>query len=314
MTLMTPLPDAPPKVKTTVLKPFSLFRRFMALESAGGILMILAALAAFIWANSSYQQGYQTFLNVPIGFKAGNVVLVWPLLSWVNDGLMALFFLLVGLEIKREMIVGELASIRQSLLPILAALGGMVAPALVFWLLLTQLPLLFPAMSSPGAGALQGWGIPTATDIAFSLTVLQLLGNRVPLGLKVFLTALAIADDLGAVVIIALFYGHGTSLASLSPALVVLVGLFVLNRMNVQQTWPYWLMGVLLWFAMLSSGLHSTLAGVLMAMFIPCRSAIGGKRFTEMVLAELEHLKETGLKRAKKRILADREQTEAIVG
>ncbi|WP_054311877.1 Na+/H+ antiporter NhaA [Mesorhizobium sp. 1M-11] len=244
-------------------RPISVFREFLDGEAAGGIILIAAAALALIVANSPLAETYFAALHAYLG----------PLsvLHWVNDALMAVFFLLVGLEIKREMLDGQLSTWPRRMLPGIAAAGGMVVPALVYI-----------AINRDNAEALPGWAIPTATDIAFALGVLSLLGNRVPASLKVFLTALAIIDDLGAVIIIALFYTSGLSFAYLVAALAVIVVLIVLNRMGVLTLAPYLVLGAVLWVLVLKSGVHATLAGVALALTIPLRVTPG-------IAHDLEH-------------------------
>ncbi|HEV2504818.1 MAG TPA: Na+/H+ antiporter NhaA [Mesorhizobium sp.] len=244
-------------------RPISVFREFLDGEAAGGIILIAAAALALIVANSPLAETYFAALHAYLG----------PLsvLHWVNDALMAVFFLLVGLEIKREVLDGQLSTWPRRMLPGIAAAGGMVVPALVYI-----------AINRDNAAALPGWAIPTATDIAFALGVLSLLGNRVPASLKVFLTALAIIDDLGAVIIIALFYTSGLSLAYLAAALAVIVVLIVLNRMGVLSLVPYLVLGAVLWVLVLKSGVHATLAGVALALTIPLRATPG-------IAHDLEH-------------------------
>ena len=235
---------------------------FLALESAGGILLAGAAALAMLLANSPLEGVYTGFLDTPVEVRFGAFEIAKPLLLWVNDGLMAVFFFLVGLELKREVLEGELASPAQVMLPALAAAGGMVLPAAIYLWFNWGDPL-----------TAQGWAIPTATDIAFALGVLSLLGNRVPVGLKVFLLTLAILDDIGAIVIIALFYTDNLAPGSLAIAAAALVGLLALNRSRVQSAAPYLLVGLVLWASVLKSGVHATLAGVALAFFIPRKAA-----------------------------------------
>ena len=236
-------------------------RAFFAHESAGGVLLALAAVAALALANSPVAFLYDAFLDTPVEVRAGALHITKPLLLWINDGLMALFFFLVGLEIKREVIEGELSDPRQVMLPAVAAVGGMAVPAAIYAVINAGNPV-----------ALVGWAIPAATDIAFALGVLSLLGKRVPVGLKMFLLTLAILDDLGAIVIIALFYAGDLAPASLAVAAAALVALFTLNRLNVVRLAPYLFVGLVLWVSVLKSGVHATLAGVALAFFIPLRS------------------------------------------
>ena len=236
-------------------------REFVALESAGGILLAIAAAAALVFANSPLAFLYDAFLSTPVEVRAGALQIAKPLLLWINDGLMAVFFFLIGLEIKREVLEGELSDPRQVVLPAVAAVGGMAVPAAIY-----------AAINVGNPVALAGWAIPTATDIAFALAVLSLLGNRVPTGLKVFLLTLAILDDLGAIVIIAVFYASNLAPSSLAIASAALLALFALNRSGVERLAPYFLVGLVLWVSVLKSGVHATLAGVALALFIPLRT------------------------------------------
>jgi NhaA family Na+:H+ antiporter len=240
----------------TANRPTSVFREFLDSEASGGIILMGAAVLALVVANSPLGPAYFSALKAYIGpLSLGH---------WINDGLMAVFFLLVGLEIKREMLDGQLSTWPRRALPGIAAVGGMAVPALIYlWL------------ASDDPEAIRGWAIPTATDIAFALGVLSLLGNRVPASLKVFLTALAIIDDLGAVIIIALFYTSGLSVPFLLAAAAVLVALVVINRFGVMNLVPYVVLGLLLWIFVLKSGVHATLAGVALALTIPLRRSPG---------------------------------------
>ncbi len=235
---------------------------FVHHEAAGGVMLLLAALAALIASNSPAAWLYDWFLDVPIGVHVGPLAVDKPLLLWINDGLMAVFFLLVGLEIKRELLRWELSTFGQAVLPALAAAGGMAVPAIIY-----------VAINAGDPAALKGWAIPTATDIAFSMGVLALLGSRIPASLKVFLLALAIIDDLGAVVIIALFYTGQLSPTSLLAAAAGVVALWMLNVCGVSRPAPYVLAGIFIWVCVLKSGVHATLAGAVVALAIPLRSA-----------------------------------------
>ncbi|MFL0796327.1 MAG: Na+/H+ antiporter NhaA [Cellvibrionaceae bacterium] len=234
---------------------------FLKLESAGGILLFLAAVLAIVLANTPLEPFYQLLLSTPVEVRVGALEIAKPLLLWINDGLMAIFFFLVGLELKRELLEGELSDKRNIILPGVGAVGGMLVPALIY--------LYFNADDSVAA---KGWAIPAATDIAFALGVLTLLGSRVPATIKIFLTSLAIFDDIGAIIIIALFYTSKISVAALVVVALCIPVLFVLNKRNVISKSPYILIGVIMWIATLKSGVHATLAGVLLAMFIPMRS------------------------------------------
>jgi NhaA family Na+:H+ antiporter len=239
-------------------------REFMKLESAGGILLLAAAVLAMLIANSPLQGLYGTFLDTPVAIQIGALAIAKPLLLWVNDGLMAVFFFLIGLEIKREVMEGELSSFKQVVLPGMGALGGMLVPALIYAWLNWHDPV-----------ALDGWAIPVATDIAFALALLGVFGTRVPTALKVFLLTLAIFDDLAAIIIIALFYSDDLSFSALSiGAGALAIGVFI-NRIGVTRVSYYVLLGVVLWIAVLKSGVHATLAGVLIAFCVPMRDAEG---------------------------------------
>jgi NhaA family Na+:H+ antiporter len=249
-------------------------REFLKLESAGSVLLLIAAVLAMLIANSPLSPFYDSLLQIPLEVRAGSFEIAKPLLLWVNDGLMAIFFLLVGLELKREVLEGELSKPAQIVLPAIGALGGMSIPALIYVFFNRNDPI-----------ALNGWAIPAATDIAFALGVLASLGNRVPTSLKVFLLTLAIFDDLGAIIIIAVFYTSDLSLLSLLIAAAFVLALFALNRKGVRSIAAYVLIGIALWVAVLKSGVHATLAGVLLALFIPHKS----KTDEPSLLKRLEH-------------------------
>jgi NhaA family Na+:H+ antiporter len=248
---------------------------FLRLEAAGGILLAIAALVALVLANSPLVALYDRLLGTTIELQVGALELRKPLLLWINDGLMAIFFVLVGLEIKREVVQGELSTPAKATLPAVAALGGMAVPA-----------AFYAAFNAGDAERLHGWAIPSATDIAFALGVLALVGERVPASLKIFLLALAIIDDLGAIVIIAIFYTANLSVFSLGLASIGLALLFALNRWGVTRISAYVLVGILLWVCVLKSGVHATLAGVALAFAIPTGPANGG---SESPLSRLEH-------------------------
>ena len=254
-------------------KIISAIRDFIQLESAGGLLLLFSALLALIVANSPIAYLYDTLLNVIVSVQIGEFVIRKPYLLWVNDGLMAIFFFLIGLEIKREVVEGELSSVAQVVLPGLGALGGMAVPALIYtW------------FNWGDERALNGWAIPVATDIAFALALLGVFGARVPTALKVFLLTLAIFDDLAAIVIIAIFYSSELSVTALSISAVALALAVVMNRMGVTRIASYVLLGGVLWVAVLKSGVHATLAGVLIAFCVPMRGPEG-----RSPLRELEH-------------------------
>ena len=247
--------------------------KFLRLESAGGIILILMALLAMTLANSPLSGYYQQFLDLDVQVRIGALDLHKPLLLWINDGLMAIFFLVIGLEVKREMIDGALSTRAQATFPAIAALGGMLAPALIYLL-----------VNHGDPATHSGWAIPAATDIAFALGVMALLGNRVPTSLKVFLLALAIIDDLGVILIIALFYTSELSLGALGVAVGAVALLFWMNRRGVDRLSFYLIVGTVLWVAVLKSGVHATLAGVVLGFMIPYK----GKRYSSP-LKHLEH-------------------------
>ena len=231
---------------------------FIHLEASGGLVLMFTALLALIANNSVLASGYTGILNTPVAVQFGAFEIAKPFLLWINDGLMAIFFFLVGLEIKREVLDGELSSIDKAALPIFAAVGGIIAPALIYYSLNASDPV-----------TVSGWAIPAATDIAFALGIIALLGPRVPASLKILLLAVAIIDDLAAIIIIALFYTDNLSLVALSWAAAGAAGLFALNRFTVMRILPYALIGVFVWAAVLKSGVHATLAGVITALAIP---------------------------------------------
>ncbi|HTY80062.1 MAG TPA: Na+/H+ antiporter NhaA [Candidatus Bathyarchaeia archaeon] len=255
-------------------------QEFVRLESAGGLLLMATTALAMLVANSPAHRLYVAMLDLPMRVGIGTWEIAKSLLLWINDGLMAVFFLLVGLELKREVIEGHLSTLRRAALPACAAFGGLVAPALIY-----------AAVNRDGAVALRGWAIPAATDIAFALGVLSLLGDRVPPAIKAFLLSVAIFDDLGAIMIIALFYTAKLSLGALGLAAVLVLGLACLNRWGVSRPAPYFLLGVPLWVAVLKSGVHATLAGVVLAAFIPLRGAgaAPSSDAAESLLHRLEH-------------------------
>ena len=250
-------------------------RNFLQMESAGGLVLMAGAALALVAANSPLADYYDLFIETPVEVRIGRLEIAKPLLLWVNDGLMAVFFFLVGLEVKREILEGELSRPSNVLLPALGAVGGIVAPV-----------GLYVAFNHSDPVGLNGWAIPAATDIAFALGILMILGTRVPVSLKVFLVSLAIFDDLGAIVIIALFYSSKLSMSALIVASVCLLILGYLNWRHVSAVPAYVLVGIVMWVAVLKSGVHATLAGVVLAMFIPMRSKEEPGRSP---LMELEH-------------------------
>jgi NhaA family Na+:H+ antiporter len=240
----------------------SFLARFFRLESSGGIILMFAAVLAIVFANTPLQTYYDLLLDTPVEVRIGSLEIAKPLLLWINDGLMAIFFFFVGLELKRELIEGELSNRRLIILPGVGAIGGMAIPALIY-----------VYFNLDDASAMKGWAIPAATDIAFALGVLSLLGSRVPTSLKIFLTSLAIFDDIGAILIIAVFYTAKISITALVVAACCILILTLFNRWNTESKSLYLVVGTIMWVAMLKSGVHATLAGVILAMFIPLRSA-----------------------------------------
>jgi NhaA family Na+:H+ antiporter len=234
------------------------FAEFFRLEAAGGIVLIIAAALALVCVNTPLAGVYRTFIDMPAAVSIGPYGLDKPLLLWINDGLMAVFFLLVALEIKRELVGGQLQTRAQRMLPMVCAAAGVLVPALIF-----------TAFNHDNAAAMRGWAVPTATDIAFALGVLALLGSRVPMGMKLLLSTIAVVDDLIAIVIIAVFYSHGMSFLALGGAGVALAVLFAMNRMGVKSLTPYLIVGLVLWVCVMESGVHATLAGVATGLLIP---------------------------------------------
>ncbi|HEX6315330.1 MAG TPA: Na+/H+ antiporter NhaA [Gemmatimonadaceae bacterium] len=280
--------------------PSAAFQDFLERGTLSGILLIASTVVALLWANSPWADSYLHLWETRISVGPVAAPSTLSLHHWINDGLMAVFFLLVGLEIKRELLVGELASPRQAALPIAAAIGGMVIPAIAY------------SVINWGGDGLRGWGIPMATDIAFALGILTLLGPRIPVGLKVFLTALAIVDDMGAVIVIALFYTAAINTTALVAAGTMLIALMVLNRMQVKALAPYLIIGLVLWAALLASGIHATIAGVLLALTVPSRTRINALEFSAEARRLLDQfdLSETG----DLVVLTSKGQQEAVYG
>ena len=261
-------------IKNTSRAVTEAWRDFLRLESAAGLILVFAAALALVLANSPLTDLYTRVLSVNVTVMVENFGVSKPLLLWINDGLMAVFFLLVGLELKREVVEGQLSSPQQVALPALAAIGGLIVPGLIYWLVNRDNPQ-----------GINGWAIPTATDIAFALAILSLLGSRVPASLKIFLTTIAIFDDLAAIIIIAVFYSADLSTASLAAAGAGIAVLFVLNRLGVQSLAAYLIVGVFIWLFVLKSGVHATLAGIVVAVFIPLK---GGE--CDSPARHLEHI------------------------
>ena len=256
------------------------FQRFIKAESSGGIALMIATALALFLANSPWSEWFNSIWQTNITVGVGSGAIAKPALLWINDGLMAVFFLLVGLEIKREILVGELSSPRRALLPAAAAIGGMVGPAIIF--------LIF----NWGSDAAKAWGVPMATDIAFAIGVMAMLGKRVPVGLKVFLVALAIVDDLGAVAVVAIVYTESISVPALAYAGGVMVALIIVNMLGVRKILPYALFGLVLWVLILKSGVHATVAGVLLAATIPAKIRLSGESFQEKLKLTANRLRE----------------------
>ncbi|MEO6911181.1 MAG: Na+/H+ antiporter NhaA [Edaphobacter sp.] len=274
---MSIFPQIDPRPVRRLLEPFA---RFVQMESSSSIVLLLATIAALFLANSRFAPAYEAFLHLPLGASAGSASFQWTLHDWVNDALMAVFFLLVGLEVKRELLIGELASARRAFLPVLAALGGVITPALIYY-----------ALNVHGPEA-RGWGIPVATDIAFSLAVLKLFGSKVPLGLKIFLASLAIVDDIAGVLIIAVAYTRQLQLWYLALVVLLFLVCLLLNRLGVARLSVYMVVGIALWWAFRSSGLHPTLAGILLALAIPSRTFIPASSFLDRGRSRLQQFEE----------------------
>lgn len=261
MTNTDPIASA---VRSRTDRALQALAEFFRLESSGGIVLIAAALLALLCANSPLDAWYDRFRSMPVAVVIGNLQIAKPLLLWINDGLMAVFFLLVALELKREMLSGQLSDRHQVVLPLLCAAAGVAVPAMMFW-----------SINHGDAAALRGWAIPAATDIAFALGILSLLGARAPIGMKLLLSTIAVVDDLAAIVIIAFFYSSGLSGVALAWAVVAIAGMALLNVRGVRALTPYLLLGVVVWVCVLKSGVHATLAGVVTGLMIPHQSRDG---------------------------------------
>lgn len=247
------------------------FQKFVQIESFSGILLFAATVLAMIWANSSFSEVYTNLWQTKIGFSTGNFELYKPLLLWINDGLMAIFFFLIGLEIKREVLIGELNSLKKISFPLFGALGGMLFPVLLFILL------------NKNTETFRGWGIPMATDIAFALAILKILGNRIPMAIKIFLTAFAIVDDIGAVLVIAIFYSTNIDLTMIAAAAILLGILYFLSYKGIYSKFILLIFGIVIWFLFLKSGLHPTIAGILLAFAVPVRQRMNSYLFAEQL-------------------------------
>ncbi len=291
--------DGPETKYQTKAHIFVIIENFLAKEAYSGLFLFTAALIALIWANSPWSASYFDLWHTPVGLEIGDHIIDMDLSHWINDGLMALFFFVIGLEIKRELMVGELSSLRKAAFPIAAAVGGMIVPV-----------LFYISVNLQKGGEPSGFGIPMATDIAFVLGFLLILGKRVPLSLKIFITSLAVVDDLAAVILIALFYTSSLNLAVLGYAAIVLVALILLNRLGIKRLMPYLLLGIVLWFLIEASGVHATIAGILLALTIPLRSRISANKFLDICRYELTDFKQEEEER--KNILLTPEQHDSL--
>lgn len=264
--------------KDTILSPF---QKFVKLQTSSGILLLATTIIALVWANSAFAESYQGFWQYEIGFTSDSFELKKPLLLWVNDGLMAIFFFLIGLEIKRELLIGELNTVKKMMFPLFGAIGGIILPVALFLIL------------NDNPETLKGWGIPMATDIAFALAILKVLGNRVPLSLKIFLTAFAIVDDLAAVLVIAIFYSSSLNLVLLGAALALLAVVYFMSYRGLYFELFAIVCAFIIWLLFLKAGLHPTLAGILMAFAIPVRQKISTYEFTDQLVSIVGKIKES---------------------
>lgn len=274
-------------------------QKFIRSQVVGSIILLVCAIIALIWANSPFAPVYHQIWGTVLSITLGDETLALTLHQWVNEGLMMSFFLLVGLEIKQQVLVGELSSLRQAMFPVSAALGGMIFPAFIFFLF------------NAGTEGISGWGIPMSTDIAFALGILALLGKRIPISLKVFLAALAIADDLGAILVIAIFYTEQIVVAGLAIAFVFWLILFILSRLGIFNPIIYFMLAMGVWFGFATSGVHATIGGVLVALVIPARSLIDPNRFLDVVYEKLPKLENNN--QDNRGILSEHQKTEAVI-
>ncbi len=278
---------------------FVVINNFLSKEAYSGVILFSAAIIAIIWANTPWSATYFNFWHTPVGLEIGSHIIDMELHQWVTDGLMTIFFFVIGLEIKRELIAGELSSKRKAAFPIIAAIGGMVVPF-----------LFYISVNLQSDGIISGFGIPMATDIAFVLGFILILGKRVPLALKVFIVTLAVVDDLGAVILIAGFYTESLNLAFIGFAALILTALMLLNRIGIKELMPYLLFGIALWFFMEGSGIHTTIAGVLLAFTIPVHSKISTKQFVKICSFAVDEVKKGESER--KNILLTPEQQDSL--
>lgn len=261
-----------------IIRPF---QKFFNIEASSGIILLASAILSMIWANSQFGDLYENLWSRNFTIGISDYIFKEHLLFWINDGLMAIFFFVVGLEIKREILVGELATVKKALLPLFAAIGGMLFPALIY------------VFFNHNQESAVGWGIPMATDIAFSIGIISILGNRIPYSLKVFLIAFAIIDDLGAILVIAIFYTSGLNLAFVVMAFILVLVLILCNKLHIRNPVVYVILGVIMWFAFLKSGIHSTVSGVILALTIPTKSRINSGKFiadNKLILSNIEKL------------------------
>lgn len=280
MSTIEPPPEIGKPYPRPIDKAIRPFKRFSEIEGASGIILLIMTMIALIWANSPWSSSYEHFWHTEITLRIGPYVLTNSLVHWIDDGLMGIFFFAVGLEIKREVLVGELASLKKSALPLMAALGGMILPALIF-----------VAVNGTEGHAAKGWGIPMATDIAFALGILALLGKRIPASLVIFLAALAIADDIGAVLVIAIFYTSELSLVYLLIGIAAFLVAIIANISGARNPITYGIIGIIAWLAFLKSGVHATIAGVMIAMAVPAKQRINIRRFIDYGQYLLNRLK-----------------------
>jgi len=291
--------DTPKEKQLPIHYLLNSFNDFFKMEAAGGIALMICTVAALVWANSPWAETYDTIWQTKLTVGVGGWMLSKPVILWINDGLMAIFFFVVGLEIKRELLVGGLSTPSQTVMPVAAAIGGMVVPALFFFAF------------NAGKESIAGWGIPMATDIAFALGIMSLLGNRVPVGLKIFLTAVAIVDDIGAVLVIALFYTAKLNILALGVGILFLLIMAVINfRWGIRSSIPYLVLGIIVWFAFLMSGIHATIAGVLAALTIPAGTRMNCSAFVEELRCAADNF-ELAIKPGKT-VLTNKEQQMAL--
>ena len=287
-----PPPGAWPAARSAARRLLSPVERFVSIEASSGIVLLAAAVIALAWANSPWHGGYEALLHTPIGFRAGGLAFERDLHFWINDGLMVVFFFVVGLEIKREMHAGELSELRRAALPAFAALGGMVVPAVIY------------SLWNAGTPAAGGWGVPMATDIAFAVGVLALLGKRVPPALRILLLALAVIDDLGAIIVIAVFYSSGFSFVGLAIAALGIVIILLMQKLGVRSPWAYVPAALVTWAGTYATGVHPTIAGVAIGLLTPVRAWFGPEHFVEHAASTVEAVRTANLKQDGSRLMS----------